>query len=394
VKVALLLWPDTFEDWYGPLGLDRGRYLAEYDSEWSITFARMLHEACAEVHLVFCTLHEPAVEVHAPSGAVVHFVRASPAYRGLRRAVWGHRWWKPASRVWPLAPLASTASPALLRAIRRIGADVCVVQDYESLRFDIAAPALRAVGQRIVAIDAGGSSAPRRGSLHRWSARQAHRLLAVNAAEAVRARNELRHPDVETWPVPVRDGTFVPQDRRAARAALGVADDARLVVSVGRLHPVKNLHDLVDACRGLDGVDLVLAGAGPERESLDARARDGRLRLLGWVSNEDAALWYAAADVVALSSTQEGQPTTVLEAFACGRGVVATAVGGVPEVVRPGDTGWLVPPRDVSRLRSALAEAVADPDEADRRGRNGRALVLGRHAFSAASREMLRLLDV
>jgi glycosyltransferase involved in cell wall biosynthesis len=82
----------------------------------------------------------------------------------------------------------------------------------------------------------------------------------------------------------------------------------------------------------------------------------------------------------------------VLEALAAGRGVVATAVGGVGDVVRDGETGWLVPPRDAGALRDALAAALADPAEADRRGAAGRERVLARHAPEPAGRELARLI--
>src|SRR5207302_2708221 len=130
VRVALLLWPDTFEDWYAQLEIDRTRYLEEYEGEWSITVARMLEAAGVEVHLVFATLGDPATEVQRPSGATVHFVPASPLYRAFRTAVWGHRLWEKASRVWPAAPLVSTLSPALLGRMSSLRPDVCVIQDY------------------------------------------------------------------------------------------------------------------------------------------------------------------------------------------------------------------------------------------------------------------------
>jgi glycosyltransferase involved in cell wall biosynthesis len=384
------MWPDTFEDWYTPLEIDRSQYLEEYEGEWSITVARLLEAAGVEVHLVFATLGDPATVEHRPSGATVHFAAASPLYRILRTAVWGHSQWAAASLVWPAAPLVSTLSAALLGRMASLRADVCVIQDYESLRFDVAAPALRALGQRVVAMDVGGSSRPLHHPFHRWTARCAHRLLTVNQAEALRARRVLRHSHVGVWPVPVRTDVFRPQDRRTARQMLGIAQDTRLVVSVGRLHPVKGLHDLAEACASLD-CELVLAGTGSEHDELLARGNPG-LRLVGWVSPVEAALWYAASDVVALASRQEGQPTAVLEALACGRGVVATAVGGVPEVVVSGETGWLVRPRDVEELKLGIKEALSDVADADRRGERGRRLVLGRHAPESAAAELLRLL--
>ena len=386
MKVTLLLWPDTFEDWYGPLGIDRTRYLAEYEGEWSITVVRMLRAAGVDVELVFATLDAPAVAVHQPSGAVVHFVRAPIAYRAFRRAVWGHRWWETAAPAWRVAPVLSTLSRRLLHQVA--DADVCLLQDYESVRFDVAAPVLRALGRRVVAIDVGGSARPLRHPLHRTALRCADRLLAVSTAEAAR----VVHPDVHVWPVPVRSDVFVPGDRAVARAELGIDPDVPLVVSVGRLHPVKGLRDLADACAGLD-CELVLAGTGSEHDALINR-RQPRLHLPGWVSPQEAARWYAAADVIALASYHEGQPVAVLEAFACGRGVVATAVGGVPDVVLPGRTGWLVEPHDPAALQLALKDALLDRATTDAYGAAGRELVLARHSLEAAGAALVELLTL
>jgi glycosyltransferase involved in cell wall biosynthesis len=242
----------------------------------------------------------------------------------------------------------------------------------------------------VVAIDTGGSTRPSSAPWKRATARCAHRLLAVHEAEAARARRVLGHRDVEVWPVPVRTDVYGPGDRAAARRQLGVDPDASIVLAVGRLHPVKGLHDLAAACAPLD-CDVVLIGTGSEHGSLAARG-DPRLRLLGRLPIEEVNAWYAAADVVALASHQEGQPVAVLEALACGRGVVATKVGGVPEVITDGVTGWLVEPRDVVGLRAAIVDALADRAVADARGAAGRELVLARHSAEAAGVELLRLI--
>jgi glycosyltransferase involved in cell wall biosynthesis len=155
---------------------------------------------------------------------------------------------------------------------------------------------------------------------------------------------------------------------------------------------VKGLHDLADACAGLD-CDLVLVGAGPERDALAGR-RQPRLHLPGWGTPAEAAQWYAAADVVALASHQEGQPLAVLEAYACGRGVVATAVGGVPDVVVPGETGWLVEARDREGLQIALKDALADPATTDAYGRAGRERVLATHSLEAAGAALVDILTL
>jgi glycosyltransferase involved in cell wall biosynthesis len=383
--LAFLMWPDTFEDWYDALALSRDEYLASYEREWSIVLASALVAGGVDVHIVQVTRGPALTAVQQPSGATVHFVPATPAYRLLRRATWGHRWWERTRSLWQLAPVASTLSPRLLGTLWRIHPDAVLIQDYETLRFDVAAPLLAAARVRVLGLDTGASARPSGAPWKRWTRECAHRLLAVHEQEATRLRG-VGHERVDVWPVPVRTDVFEPGDRAAARERLGIPPDRRLVFSATRLHPVKNLPLLADACRDA-GADLVLTGDGPERRRLEQKRMTG-LQLVGWQTAEQMRDWYAAADVVALSSNQEGQPTAVLEAFACGRAVVATAVGGVPEVVRPGETGWLVPPRDRGALAAALTEALGDRLRADSYGDRGRSLVLSRFSADAVARAL------
>lgn len=390
-RIAFLLWPNTFEDWYAPLDISREAYLATYAGEWSITLARALVQGGLDVHLVHGTLGTAQTATQIPSGATAHFVPTTPAYRALRMLLWGHRFWERTQWLAPAAPAAATLSPGLVRHLVRLRPDVVVVQDYETVRYDVAVLLLRAAGLRVVAMDTGASAQPSRAPWKRLTRRLSRQLLAVHEAEAVRLRTA-GHSRVSVWPVPVRADLFTPGDRADARAQLGLADEQRVVFSAARLHPVKNLPLLADACADA-GATLVLAGEGSERRRLTRRGAAG-LRLVGWQSSEQLRAWYAAADVVALSSNTEGQPIAVLEAFSCGRGVVATAVGGVPEVVRAGETGWLVPPRDREALAAALQEALQDRTLTDDYGAAGRALVLRRHSaerVSAAFRDLARL---
>ena len=376
-RIALLSWPDTFEDWYDPLGVSRSSYLSTYDGEWSISWAQALTRGGLDVHLVHGTLGAAGVARQEPSGATAHFVPTTPGYRALRHLTWGHRWWERTQRLSAAAPVAAALSPRLVGHLIGLRPDVVVVQDYETLRYDVLAPLLRAVGLHVVALDTGSSARPSTAPWKRLSRGLAARLLAVHEAEATRLR-ELGHADVEVWPVPVRTEVLRPADRMAARLRLGVDPEERLVFAAARLHPVKDLPLLADACSEADAT-LVVAGEGSERRRLKDR---GHVRLLGWQPVEQLVQWYAAADVVALSSRTEGQPVAVLEAFACGRAVVATAVGGVPEVVRDAQTGWLVPSGDRAALAAALRAALTDREQTDALGAAGRELVLRRHTAS------------
>jgi glycosyltransferase involved in cell wall biosynthesis len=164
---------------------------------------------------------------------------------------------------------------------------------------------------------------------------------------------------------------FHPQPRDAARAALGIDADAELVVYVGRLVPEKGLRELLDAAALLvpqrPRLRLALVGDGPMRAELEARlAADPSLRvaLPGALGPQEVARWMAASDLVTLPSYSEGHPNVLVEALACGRPVVATPVGGIPEVV-DADCGLLVPAREPAALADGLRDALdRDWDEA------------------------------
>ncbi len=156
---------------------------------------------------------------------------------------------------------------------------------------------------------------------------------------------------------------FHRRERGPARAANGVADDAELLLYVGRLVAEKGLRELVEAVRALrmthPCAQLVLVGDGPLRGELETLAADpaNGLRLAGAQPPAEVARWMAAANLIALPSWSEGHPNVLVEALACGRPVLSCPVGGVPEVV-DADCGVLVPPRDTLALAAGLGNAL------------------------------------
>jgi glycosyltransferase involved in cell wall biosynthesis len=165
----------------------------------------------------------------------------------------------------------------------------------------------------------------------------------------------LPNPAPEVPPLPGRD---------ALRAELGLDGDA--LVFAGRLGPQKALGVLLEALAGVPDVSLAVAGEGPERAALEARTRElglgGRVAFLGAVPRGQVLRLFRAADASVLPSAWENFPHTVVEALAVGCPVIATAVGGVPEVVRDNENGLLVPPGDPAALGAAIARFFADPD--------------------------------
>jgi glycosyltransferase involved in cell wall biosynthesis len=160
---------------------------------------------------------------------------------------------------------------------------------------------------------------------------------------------------------------FRPGDRRVARRALDLPEQGGIITFVGSLDKRKGLYELLSAFEQMDGAPtLVLVGDGPARRAAEqAAARlEGRIVVAGARPLAEVARYLTAADVLTLPSYAEGTPNVVLEALASARPIVATPVGGIPDVVDHGRTGLLVPVRDVPALAAALAEALARPWDA------------------------------
>lgn len=211
---------------------------------------------------------------------------------------------------------------------------------------------------------------PRR--LIRWAADKA--AATVTVSEALRDR--LLAMGVDGGKVHVfRNGVdlehFVPMQRSECKKEMGVGSCTLL--SVGNLIELKG-HDLViRAMPFLPQCDLLIVGDGEKQAALKGLAVslrvERRVRFLPAVPQSELVKIYNAAEVLVLASSREGMPNVVLEALACGTPVVATAVGGVPEIVRGPDAGVLVKQRDAEGIAGGVRQLLADypPPGATRR---------------------------
>jgi len=200
----------------------------------------------------------------------------------------------------------------------------------------------------------------------------ARRLLVVSEdLGRVAERDYGARPDrIRAIPNGCDASIFHPADRAEARQALDLPADAEVVTYVGRLVPEKGLRELLVAAGELRStrprLQLVLVGEGPMHAELAALAAAGDLpvRFAGTRPPAEVARWMCASDLVTLPSYSEGHPNVLVEALACGRPVVATPVGGIPEVVDAA-SGVLVPARDPAALADGLRQAQErDWDEA------------------------------
>lgn len=262
-----------------------------------------------------------------------------------------------------------------------------VVHAHEFAMAVYATAAARALGRRAVATLHG----------HHWIAGHARRgaalrivhqlgvpLVAVSGELAgfVAAATRLPRDRVEVIPngVPVpppREAAEIARVRDAVRAELGLEAETPLVLAIGNLYPVKDHATLLRAIACVPGAVLAIAGRGDEEANLRAIADElgiaDRVRLLGL--RDDVERLLAACDLVAHPSRREGLPLALLEAMAASRAIVATRVGGIPELVRDGESGLLAPAGDPASLAAVIAALLGDPARRVALGRVGRVRV-------------------
>ena len=185
-----------------------------------------------------------------------------------------------------------------------------------------------------------------------------------------------RH-DIRIIPNGADPAHFSGRDRIEARQTLGLPLDRPIALFVGHLTDLKGIANLIEAvgsnaAHAHGGALLAIVGEGPLRAHLETRVGElgltNSVRFVGKVAHEDVGAWMGASDVVVLPSLSEGLPTVICEAMVVGRAVVATAVGGTPELVDNGVTGLLVPPSNVPALADALRGLLETPGRAAQMG--------------------------
>jgi glycosyltransferase involved in cell wall biosynthesis len=211
----------------------------------------------------------------------------------------------------------------------------------------------------------------------RWRALRAARDAALRSARHVFCPSAYLREIALGWrldpgrvsvlPNPAPEIPALPS-REELRAELELEGD--VLAFAGRLSVQKSLGTALEAVAATPGVTLVIAGDGPDRLTLERRMQElglgGRVRFLGSVSRSAVLRLFRASDASVLPSAWENFPHTVVEALAVGCPVIATSVGGVPEVVLDGENGLLVPPGDAQALAGAIRRFFSDPELAAR----------------------------
>ncbi len=282
------------------------------------------------------------------------------------------------------------------------GADVLLCHGYKANL--LGRVAARRIGIAAVAVSRGWTGENRKVRLYEWLDRRhlcfLDRVVCVSDGQADKVRRwcGVRESRLSVIRNSARLAAFekCDPDARAKLLALFEKPPSRIVLAAGRLSPEKGFDVLVEAAITVLGTDsdvgFVIFGEGACRVSLEDSGRGyPRIILPGFRSDLDALI--AAADVVVLPSFTEGLPNVALEASAAGVPVVATAVGGTPEVVADGATGFLVPPGNPTTLAEKIAVLLDDELLRRRMGEAGRARMREHFTFEAQAEAYVELMD-
>lgn len=236
--------------------------------------------------------------------------------------------------------------------------------------------------------------------LNRWIYQRMDRIVGVSSDIAAK----LIDAGVEESKVQVVyngvDSRFRPGDKEATRRQLGLSAEAFIVLFIGLLVPVKGIDVLLEALGAIkdEALQAVLVGDGPLKEEIEQEIATQRLAprvfLVGRQPTLDIPLWLNAADVLVLPSRSEGRPNVVLEAQACGVPVIATRVGGTPELIKHGETGLLIDSEDAGALAEHLVHLMRDATYRQQLALQGqRAIADSELTWEASARRMLALYD-
>ncbi|HET6796254.1 MAG TPA: glycosyltransferase [Gemmatimonadales bacterium] len=225
----------------------------------------------------------------------------------------------------------------------------------------------------------------------------AYTTNSQEVADSLLRRGMLARRKVRVIPngVDIAALTAPPETRSRLRAQLEVAPEEFVWLAIGRLLPQKDYPTMLRALKPLAGTArLFIAGRGPLLDQMKELAQQlgigARVGFLG--VRDDIAALLAAADGFVLSSAWEGMPNVVMEALAAARPVVATSVGGVPELVQPDVSGWLAPPRNPGALSQAMDRLMALPPEQRREmGLAGHRHVAAHYALETMAQRWMTL---
>ncbi len=268
--------------------------------------------------------------------------------------------------------------------------------------------AAKRIGIPVIAVSRGWTGETRKVKAYEWLDRRHLRFMdhvvCVSDGQAEKVRRLCRVPAQRMSVIrnSARLAAFETRDPTARERLLRFFPNdtavSQVVLAAGRLSPEKGFGELIDAattiCKAFPNAGIVLFGEGFLRAELEQRVKElglaNRFVLPGFRKDLDSLI--GAADLFVLPSFTEGLPNVALEASAAGVPVVATAVGGTPEVIADGITGFLVPPGEPAALATRINQLLGDPEQRTRLGLAGSARMRNEFTFAAQATAYLQLI--
>ncbi len=400
-RIALLPWGDAIEDFLDPLDITLEQFRDEVEGGWLFGYVDALARVGVQTVIVCFSerLADPVAWRHKPTGAELIVIPLPRSARRLRQLLEDRYAWSAraaastcrgprrlaALAAHELAPYCATAVRPLARALRSRGAAAILCQEYEYQRFDVAVLLGRALGLPVFGTFQGGD-APRtwlERPLRRLALRSCDGLIVASDAEVKRVRStygvarariaRIPNPlDIELWDQ-ARRGAW--RDGTSEARALRVIWHGRVDMHRKGLDVLLDAWAAVSQRTDLPPRELVLVGSGADDDELRERLASCSLAGVTWVRGYELdkrklADRLAASDLYVFPSRHEGFPVALLEAMACGLGVVAADAPGVSEIL-PDDElsgGRVVPRGDAGALASAIAEFLADAARREQAG--------------------------
>ncbi len=197
------------------------------------------------------------------------------------------------------------------------------------------------------------------------------------------------------------NNSFKEDDRVKIRKNIGISDNESVIIFVGALMRDKGVYELINAFTKISAkhpaVQLIILGEGPENNSLNKIISNNRLNnkihLIGSHPHDEVYLWLKASDLFVLPTYNEGLPNALLEAMACGLPVIASKVGGIPEVVKDGENGILIAAKNAGALYQALDQMLLNVNLSKGMGKKGKELIENEFTWESNAKKMTDLYE-
>ena len=411
-----ILLDDSFDEWLNALGMSLDAFTSRMMGSWVFNYVEALQTAGVKP-VLFCIstrVERPTRFTHLPTGAQILVLPPTEIFQRLRRWLLKHldgysAGWHGAPNgipnrirrgiAWLIKSYLSTPLLALFKEIQREGCCSLLVQEYESVRFDICVLAGKAKGIPVFGTFTGGF--PQIGlfrPLRSLALRLCNGLMICAQSEAERVISDHALParKVVTLHYPLDLSVWYPGNKKQARALLGIPPDTQVVMYHGEtLLWVKGLDVLLDSweriCKEWPDRDLrlILLGTGPDTKHVSRILETKQLHGVHWLNQwiHDRSLiqhYLSAADAYVFPSRRDAFGISIIEAMACGLPVVASNVRGIPDIFPEAEQsgGLLVAPGDVNALVRELNRILNDRAFAETLGQRARC-----HAAASFSME-------